>query len=601
MAKKGKNKKPAKKGFNAAENLPEFPEELKELKKKLDVFAKKVVDKFEKYILGVTLLPPDKDNKEKINVLVIVDDSDSQKMSKQELSEKLGAIIHGMGKEVDKNMDAQTWIASEIWGECFDGKYDRLSLIAMSHPIFDRGTISGIRLSEVHKKMSLEKFEKYIVCYVCVGSHFRGEGHEKSDIDAFVVIDDTDVKRMSRGELKDKLTAIMYDLAYKAAEITGVRIKLHVQTYLLTDFWDSIKDANPVIFTFLRDGIPFYDRGMYMPWKQLLRMGKIKPSAESIDMFQNSGEQFLERAKHKILHAGVEDAYYAILNPSQAALMMYGVNPSTPRETAKLVQEIFVNKEKILEQEYADIIDEQVKLWKAYEYDEVKALDGSKAERLIKNVEKYLKRIKALYDEIEKKKLEDAVLHANDIVLAASRDVLKLEGVKKVSNEDIVKEFQNNIINAGVFPEKTLRVLKQIMKSKVDYPKGKISKQEVENIRKDARNYVKFMVEFMQRKRAFELDKSKLRVKYGDNLAEVIMFDKGDIFIIKDQNKAEKEISKAKLGKTGGIEDINQSDIEELEKYIGNEKFCSKISLRSKMFEDLRELFGKHVEIMVNN
>ncbi|PIN69136.1 hypothetical protein COV93_06830 [Candidatus Woesearchaeota archaeon CG11_big_fil_rev_8_21_14_0_20_43_8] len=600
MTSKGK-KQEKKKDFMASQKLPEFPPELKELKDKLDLFSKNVLEKFDRYILGVTLLPPTKDKKEDINVLVVVDDSDSQKMSKQELSDKLGAIIASLAKEVDPNMIVQTWIVSEIWGECHDGKYDKLNQIAMSQPVYDRGTISGIKLSEVHKKMSLDKFEKYIVCYVCAGSHFRGDGHEKSDIDAFVVIDDTDVKRMSRGELKDKLTAIMYDMAYKAAEITGVKIKLHVQTYLLTDFWDSIKDANPVIFTFLRDGIPFYDRGMYMPWKQLLKMGKIKPSAESIDMFQNSGEQFLERAKNKILSAGVEDAYYAILNPSQAALMMYGINPTTPRETARLIKEVFVDKEKMLEKEYGDIIDEQVQLWKSYEYDEVKSLDGSKAERLIKNVERYLKRIKELYGEIEKKKLEETVLHANDNVVAASRDVLKLEGVKKVSAEDLPNVFQEKIINAGIFPDKTMRVLKQILKAKVDYPKGTITKQDVENIRKDAHNYIKFMVEYMQRKRANEIEKSKIKVKFGDKYAEIIMFAKGDAFILYDANEGEKEIRKAKVTEAGGLDKIDKSDMEEFERYMGEAKFQEKIMLKSKIFEDLKSLFGNNVEIMVNN
>ena len=36
---------------------------------------------------------------------------------------------------------------------------------------------------------------------------------------------------------------------------------LNVQVYLLTEFWEKVKDAEPVIFTFIRDGVPLYDRG----------------------------------------------------------------------------------------------------------------------------------------------------------------------------------------------------------------------------------------------------------------------------------------------------------------------------------------------------
>jgi predicted nucleotidyltransferase len=124
---------------------------------------------------------------------------------------------------------------------------------------------------------ALQFIEKYIVAYVLAGSIVQGKATPESDIDVFIVIDDTDVKRMTRAELKDKLRAIIIGMGVQAGEITGIRNKINIQVYILTDFWESIKEAHPVIFTFLRDGVPFYDRGIFMPWKQLLKMGRIKP------------------------------------------------------------------------------------------------------------------------------------------------------------------------------------------------------------------------------------------------------------------------------------------------------------------------------------
>ena len=43
------------------------------------------------------------------------------------------------------------------------------------------------------------------------------------------------------------------------------------------------------------------------------------------------------------------DIYYAILTPSQAALMLHGIPPPAPKETASLMREIFVHKEKLLQ------------------------------------------------------------------------------------------------------------------------------------------------------------------------------------------------------------------------------------------------------------
>ena len=47
----------------------------------------------------------------------------------------------------------------------------------------------------------------------------------------------------------------------EASMATGVKGKLHVQVWVLTDMWDSIKNVNPIMFNVLRDGVPLYDRG----------------------------------------------------------------------------------------------------------------------------------------------------------------------------------------------------------------------------------------------------------------------------------------------------------------------------------------------------
>ena len=93
-------KKPEEpKEFDFSKLPKEAQQKLKAIKIKLDKFKKKVVEKFDKYIMGIALMPPEKpedgkeEDKEKINVLVLVDDSDSQKMSKLELKDKLTSII----------------------------------------------------------------------------------------------------------------------------------------------------------------------------------------------------------------------------------------------------------------------------------------------------------------------------------------------------------------------------------------------------------------------------------------------------------------------------------------------------------------------------
>ena len=325
----------------------ELEEKLKEIKDKLDKFKKKILEKFDKYIMGIELLPPEQppqqkpgaapekqaEKDKKINVLVLIDDSDVKKMTKFELRDKLVAIFDSTAKEIDERITPTPLLLSDLWQSCYDGKYDLLRMIALGAPVHDNGMLGAIKISEIHKKMVLKKFEKYIITYVLAGSLTQGRATPSSDIDVWIVIDDTDVKKMTRAELKDKLRAIIIGMGVEAGEITGIKNKINIQVYILTDFWDSLREANPVIFTLLRDGVPFYDRGIFMPWKQLLKMGKIKPSREAIDLFMSTGDQMLNRIKFKLKDIGMEDIYYALLTPSQAALMMYGVPPPTPRET----------------------------------------------------------------------------------------------------------------------------------------------------------------------------------------------------------------------------------------------------------------------------
>ena len=153
---------------------PELEKKLKALKEKLDSFKDKVLDKFGDYIVGIALLPPEKPlppdggnergkeggrageksvesekeaakesgkeaakdsakdlskEEQKINVLVVVDDTTSEKMTKDELHHKFSTIITKMAEEVDKNIAAQSILLTDLWMNCYDGKYDLNRLI----------------------------------------------------------------------------------------------------------------------------------------------------------------------------------------------------------------------------------------------------------------------------------------------------------------------------------------------------------------------------------------------------------------------------------------------------------------------------------------
>jgi len=613
MAKKQQEKKEQPKTEQVIDPLQEqmdklpkdVQEKIKALKKKLDEYKDEILKKFDKYIMGISLLPPPQPkegeqlDKERVDLLILVDDRDSQKMSKFELKDKLSAIMENIAKEKDKNLFPQTVILSELWQNCYDCKYDLLPLIAMGAPIFDRGMLQAIKIAEIHKNMVLKKFEKYIVSYVLAGSLTQGRATPTSDIDVWIVIDDTDVKKMTRAELKDKLRAIIIGMGLDAGDMTGIKNKLNIQVYILTDFWDSLREANPIIYTLLRDGVPFYDRGIFMPWKQLLRMGKIKPSPEAIDMFMHSGEQMIQRVRARIREIGMEDTYYAILTPSQAAIMMHGVAPPTPRETPEIMEEMFVKKLKLLEPKWIDILRKNIQIRKDLEHGTKKELSGKEVDDLLQNAEDYLQRIKKLFGQIEAIKEENTVLHVYETIVTMIRDCLRIEGVERVSDVEIVKLFEKELVHTGKIPEKFLRILNEVVKAKKDYENGKLSKSEIEKVKKEANELIKFIVEYMQRKRGKELERARIRVKHGNRYGEVLLFD-NIAFIIHDKDQEEKEISKAEIEKDGGIGKIQKSSLEELEKYLATVEIPPKVFIKQPIFEDLKSIFGKDVEILLN-
>ena len=596
-------------------NNMQIPEELKKkfenIKLKIDKFKHEVLKKYDKETTAIALLPiknieAEKDRtlkeegrvlgkeeeeriKNSINVFVLLNDKDQKNIF--EFKDKISKNIWEIANDIDKNLFIDILTIEELKENCFDGKYEILRLISMSAFIYDPVEfLAAVKVAEIHKTMVLKKFEKYIVSYVAAGSFFRGD-KKSNDIDVYVVVDDTDVKRMSRFELKDKLRAIIISQGFEASKIAKTEKQFHIQTYILTDFWDAVKDAHPVIFTFLRDGVPLYDRGVFMPWKLLLKMGRIRPSPEAIDMQMDLGEKLISRTKYKMLSIVGEDLFYAILNPAQAALMLYGVSPPTPKETINLLREIFVKKEKLLEEKYVKILEDIYKYFKDIEHGKTKEVSGKDIDKLLDDAKDYLNRINKIFDYLNKKRDRENVEELHKNCKDVCKDVFELYNLK---GDDFDKNFKE-LVKKREIPQKYYDVFKNLM----DIKRKKLSKAEHDKIAREARMFIKTMLEFIQRKRGLELERAKIRVKYGDKFGEIFLLD-NEAFIIEDIDNKEKEINKAQILEDGGLGDIKKSSLEELENKIGKVKIPERVFIKNKLFDNLKEIFGERVEILVN-
>ena len=563
--------------------------QMEEKKKKLDKLCRFIKKKYN-YVEAISVIAPQFVNK-------FIEDEFDENVKKEEI-EKITKKIHlyviipeekikeaekikeEIIKEAEKTKQ-NVWIyvktPVDVWETCLDSKFELVSAIGTSFPLHDNGILGALRVAEIHKSLILRRFEKYVVSYVIAGSMVRGEAVKTSDLDIFVIINDTDVKKMNRLELKERLRKIIGQHVSEASALAGVKNNmLNVQTYLLTDFWESVKDAQPVIFTFIRDGVPLYDRGTFLPWKLLLRSGKLKPSPESIDLFMSMGDKTVKRVKDVLLDIVVHDIYWGIITPSQALLMLYGSPPPTPKQTIKEMRSIFVEKEKILEKKYIDILEKVVSLYKDFEHEKLKEIKGEKIDKLLEDTEAYLKRLKELRKQIEKETQKKTVEQIHRDLFSLLETILG-----KKNTPSITAEFGKKLVRTGKFTEQHERILKDVIKAREESKKSRTDLHATEKLRRNAATLINDLIEYSQRKDLVTLEKGRMFLVYEkDGKAELLTAD-NKTFLIKED----------KIWKI--TDKIQESDERELSKAVENQKTRTNVQINPKIFELVKKELGE--------
>jgi uncharacterized protein (UPF0332 family) len=183
-----------------------------------------------------------------------------------------------------------------------------------------------------------------------------------------------------------------------------------------------------------------------------------------------------------------------VVTPAQALLMLYGVPPPAPKSLVEEMRKIFVDKEKLLEKKYVNILEKVVKLYKEYEHEKLNEIKGVEIDKLIVETEDYLKRLKELREQIEKRTDEKTIEQIYKDVFELLKNI-----VGKKSQEETIKEFNEKYIKQGKFPPQDLRILESIVKAKKEFKKGKMNSHHVNESRKNASILINDLVEYNQR------------------------------------------------------------------------------------------------------
>ena len=551
-------------------NPEQAAQEFEKIKTKLEGFKKTVIKKY-KFTVALGILPApsfvlfEEDEglpKEVIeskpmHMMMIIPEEEYKNL------EKIKVEVIKLLKQTKENIWMHIKTSVDLWNYGLDSKFEFLYAISASYPLYDNGFLGALRVVNIHKSLVLRKFEKYVSSYFIAGSLVRGTAGKDSDVDVFVVIDDTDVKRMNRVELLEKLRGIIYDYIREATVLAGVKNILNVQVSLLTDFWQRVRDVEPVAFTFIRDGIPLYDRGTFIPWKLLLLSGRIKPSPEAIDLYMKQGDQTEDFVKRRLLDAMI-DIYYGILTPTQAMMMLAGEAPPVPKHTVEEVKKVLVDREKVMSHTDLKILEKAVKLFKDYEHGKIKEYPGKDIDVFLKECIDYNKRLKELRKKVEKKMQEKT---AEDLY----RQVFQLLETffRKKSEPELINAFEKEMVRKGKISPRFSKILKELVEAKGKIKSRKLNQKEVDGVKRDSIELIQSLVEYGQRADLISAEKGTMQIVFsGNRKAELVLLGT-DNFLI--DGKSIKRITKDKL---------IESTKEELEKALNENKgkLSSKIS-----------------------
>ena len=290
----------------------------------------------------------------------------------------------------------------------------------------------------------IKTFKDYVKSVVVWGSITRGDFTGKSDVDLYVIFDDTKMPLKKFDELREKIDKDLYKMASETDP------RLHVQPVLaLTEFWDGIRTCHPLFYNIVREGYALHDTGFFIPMRKLLEWGKFPATQEAAEMRMEGVPKRISRVQSVKLYMIAEDLYYAITDAAQSVLMYVGVGPPAPKVLAKEVRKHLVET-KLLEEEWAKLIEDVMNFRKAVEHKEIKEITGQELDGWIARTDKYVKRMEQLLDSLELERKAYDIKKNYEVMIKASVAALKAINKLPPEPEKLPAAFKKYLIEPGL-------------------------------------------------------------------------------------------------------------------------------------------------------
>ncbi len=314
-----------------------------------------------------------------------------------------------------------------------------------------------LKIAEEFKKKVLEKFGDFVKTIIIWGSVTRGDVSAKSDVDIYIIFDDTKYSLKDFNRVRDKIDDDLYEIAKKVDK------RIHIQPIIaLTEFIDGLRHSHPLFINIVREGFAIYDTGFFIPMRKLLEWGKFPLTKEAAIVRIENVPEYIERAKRMKARIVAVDVYHTILDSTQGLLMYLGINPPAPKITARYVREHLV-KAGLLTEEDAKLVEDVVKFYKGVDHGEIKEISGKELDEWIKKAEEYYKKIQKIFSALDAKQKEKDVKEAYEFMIKSI--VAYLSAIDKLPPDpkNLPEAFEKEMIKKGLIPEFYREVFRKVI------------------------------------------------------------------------------------------------------------------------------------------
>jgi hypothetical protein len=370
--------------------------------------------------------PTDEGDAARMGVLVVVEDRGLPKTDSGQVREAIRSRLSSQLPDLAIRVQGVVG----IWDDLRRGDASDLVLLVRRPTLLASEFGAVLRMLAGLRDRVIDKFESYIVCFVLAGSYARGTHQQASDVDAWVVVDDSDVNRMSHNELSAKVSAMIHEYATEAGLLSGLTRQLHVQVYMLSTYWQWLSQGDAITLSMIADGVPLMDRGLFGAWSRLQKRGELTATTEHLRYQSHHLSQLMTEALASLAKTArslVEPIKYCAIKPLERILQIVSVPVGDYRQVVHAVEHEFVEKRGLLTPHDIEVAATAVDFMKAVEAGVPP--DISEAIRHFEEVRLLAQKVNGLAPRLM---LERDSLIVNQVVIAIDQLGAGLPGLEEV-------------------------------------------------------------------------------------------------------------------------------------------------------------------------